>query len=254
VAGSTTKYEAVEILAKSTDPLSMVLDLTPIMKEYEKYLDPADRDGYLVLSNKNNPLSSDYAPDDLVDLKTLGTYETPLTTSATSPTNTQMRLYAAKALEAMILQLRAEEYMNIFAQSGYRTYATQESLFNGYIDKEMAKDPSLSREEAEAIVLTYSAKPGTSEHQTGLCIDLVDDRLSRFTPLENPFTTELGMKWLAENAWKFGFILRYDQGKEDITGYSYESWHFRYVGRYHAERITALDITLEEYLEDYYGK
>ena len=251
VPGTTDKYEAIEIRAKSSDPLSMVLELTPIMKEYEEFLNPSDRDAYLlVLANKENPLGASYAPEDLVDLKTMQGYELSDTIVNAGAQNTYMRLYAANALKAMILQLRAEEYNNIFAQSGYRTYEYQSQLFERYIEEEMAKDSSLTREEAEAIVLTYSAKPGTSEHQTGLCIDLIDDR---YNTLENPFTKKLGMEWLAENAWKFGFILRYPEGKEDVTGYSYESWHFRYVGRYHAERITALGITLEEYLENYYN-
>ena len=250
VTGSTTKYEKVEIRAKSSDPLSMVLELTPIMEQYEKFLNPADRDAFLILANKENPLGSSYAPDDLVDLKSMEGYGDEQIVNDGAP-NSQMRLYAANALKAMILQLRSEEYVNIFAQSGYRTYEYQENLFEKYVAEEMEKDSSLTRAEAEEIVLTYSAKPGTSEHQTGLCIDLIDDR---YNTLENPFTKKLGMEWLAENAWKFGFILRYPEGAEDITGYSYESWHFRYVGRYHAERITALGITLEEYLEDYYGK
>ena len=250
VTGSTTKYEKVEIRAKSSDPLSMVLELTPIMEQYEKFLNPADRDAFLILANKENPLGSSYAPDDLVDLKSMEGYGDEQIVNDGAP-NSQMRLYAANALKAMILQLRSEEYVNIFAQSGYRTYEYQENLFEKYVAEEMEKDSSLTRAEAEEIVLTYSAKPGTSEHQTGLCIDLIDDR---YNTLENPFTKKLGMEWLAENAWKFGFILRYPEGAEDITGYSYESWHFRSVGRYHAERITALGITLEEYLEDYYAK
>ena len=104
----------------------------------------------------------------------------------------------------------------------------------------------ISYEEAKEIVLTYSALPEASEHRTGLCIDLIDVRTG---DLVNPFTKPYYMTWLKENAWKYGFILRYPEGEEDITGYSYESWHFRYVGRYHAERISALDLTLEEYLE-----
>lgn len=250
VAGSTTRFENVSILNKSGDPLSRVLYLTEVMKEYEQYINPADRDAYLVLASKESVLGESYVPPELVDLTGLVT-ELGVDASIVNfdAPNTQMDKYAAYALVAMLLDMRAEEYLNIVAQSGYRTYTYQENLFEKYVKQEMDKDSSLTREEAEAIVLTYSAAPGTSEHQTGLCIDLMDTRTNRFEPMENPFTTELGMQWLDENAWKYGFILRYPEGKEDITGYSYESWHFRYVGRYHAERISALGITLDEYLK-----
>ncbi len=250
VVGSETRFENVSILNKSGDPLSRVLYLTEVMKEYEQYINPADRDAYLVLASKESVLGENYVPPELVDLvglvSRLGVDSSIVNSEAP---NTEMDKYAAYALVAMLLDMRAEEYLNIVAQSGYRTYTYQENLFEKYIKQEMDEDSTLTREEAEAIVLTYSAAPGTSEHQTGLCIDLMDTRTNRFEPMENPFTTELGMQWLDENAWKYGFILRYPEGKEDITGYSYESWHFRYVGRYHAERISALDITLDEYLK-----
>ena len=250
VAGSETRFENVSILNKSGDPLSRVLYLTEIMKEYEQYINPADRDAYLILASKENVLGENYVPPELVDLTGLVT-ELDVDKSIVNfgAPNTEMDKYAAYALVAMLLDMRAEEYLNIVAQSGYRTYTYQENLFEKYIKQEMENDTSLTREEAKAIVLTYSAAPGTSEHQTGLCIDLMDTRTNRFEPMENPFTTELGMQWLDENAWKYGFILRYPEGKEDVTGYSYESWHFRYVGRYHAERISALGITLDEYLK-----
>ncbi|MBE6600424.1 MAG: D-alanyl-D-alanine carboxypeptidase family protein [Ruminococcaceae bacterium] len=237
------ELEPVKILNKSTDPMSRVLYLTGVMKEYDKYLNPSDRDAYLVLVNKENPISKDYTPNDLVTL--------PDSIKNGNINCDQMREYAAKALEAMIKEIesefKADDLENkIFAQSGYRTYEYQSSLFNGYIEDEMTDDPSLSYDEAKEVVLQYSALPECSEHRTGLAIDLID---VRYNTLENPFTKPYWTEWLEENAWKFGFILRYPENAEDITGYSHESWHFRYVGRYHAERISALDITLEEYLE-----
>ena len=243
MTSGSDKLQTVSILNKSTDPISRVLYLTNIMKEYEKYLNPEDRDAYLTLVNKENPISSDYTPVDLVALD-------PSITNGSINCN-QMRLYAAKALEAMIKEIKADEGVYILAQSGYRTYAYQSGLFNGYIEDEMSKDPSLTPEQAREKVLTYSALPECSEHRTGLAIDLID---TRYNVLENPFTKAYWMNWLEENAWKFGFILRYPESTEEkdyeaITGYSYESWHFRYVGRYHAERISASGLTLEEYLD-----
>ena len=243
VLSDSSKLEEITIMNKNTEPLSRVLYLTDVMKEYDKYLNPENRDDYLILVNKQNPIEATYTPADLIDLD-----------SSIKNGNIncdQMRIYAAKAIEAMLLDIEADyksTYPNaespIKAQSGYRTYEYQSSLFNGYIEKEMSA--GISYEEAKEIVLTYSALPEASEHRTGLCIDLIDVRTG---DLVNPFTKPYYMTWLKENAWKYGFILRYPEGEEDITGYSYESWHFRYVGRYHAERISALDLTLEEYLE-----
>ena len=241
VPGNDGKLEKVNILNKTNEPLSRVLYLTDIMEDYEKYLNPTDRDAYLVLANKDNPLGESYAPTDLVTIADGIIYA--------GVANDQMREYAAKALEAMILEMRADECLNVFAYSGYRSYATQKEVFDRNLQNRI--DAGESYEEAEQNTLADTAKPGYSEHQTGLCIDLYDNRRP---PVENSgtnnsFTTNYWVKWLEENAWKFGFILRYPEGEEDITGYAYESWHFRYVGRYHAERITALDLTLEEYLE-----
>ncbi len=113
--------------------------------------------------------------------------------------------------------------------SGYRSYQTQEVLYNNYV----ARD-------GEALANTYSAKPGQSEHQTGLAFDI--------GAIDNDFGETPSGKWLAENAHRFGFILRYLKGKEAITGYQYEPWHVRYVGIAAAQEIFERGITLEEYL------
>ncbi len=244
----TDKLEPVTVLNKSTSPISRIIYLTENMKKYDEYINPSSRDDYLILVNKENPISSDYSPSDLTKL--------PSNVKNGNINCDQMRLYAAKALEAMILDIeadfKADDLENkIFAQSGYRTYEYQNTLFTGYIAKEMEADHELSYEAAREKVLMYSALPDCSEHRTGLAVDLIDTRVG---DLVNPFTRDYWMNWLANNAWKYGFILRYPESTdakdyEQITGYEYESWHFRYVGRYHAERITAAGLTLEEYLE-----
>jgi len=243
--GHDDKLEEVKILNKTTEPLSRVLILTENMKKYEEYINPTDRDAYLVLANKKNALGSDYVPDDLIDLKEL-LPELGIKTEllGSSAYNTKMNRTAAMAMIAMLLDMRADEYNHIFAQSGYRDYKTQETIFNKYLNEYI--NDGLSEDEAREKVLEDTALPGTSEHQTGLCMDFIDDR---YTPLTNPFASDYTIEWLEENAWKYGFILRYPEGDEDITGYAYESWHFRFVGRYHAERISAQGLTLEEYLE-----
>jgi D-alanyl-D-alanine carboxypeptidase len=128
--------------------------------------------------------------------------------------------------------------LDINIRSGYRTQETQETLFNNYV----AKD---GLEEA----MRYSAVPGFSEHQTGLAIDISNGDSQ--TSIGDWFTETPQATWLYENAWKYGFILRYPEGKENITGYKYESWHYRYVGVAHSENFNQNDLTLEEYLGIY---
>ena len=120
--------------------------------------------------------------------------------------------------------------LNIYIASGYRSYSYQERLYNNYT---MVSGVSGAD--------TYSARPGHSEHQTGLCFDLnsVDDSF---------FYTDEG-KWINDNSFVYGFIIRYPKGKESITGYQYEPWHLRYVGKDLAKELYNNGdwITLEEY-------
>ncbi len=124
--------------------------------------------------------------------------------------------------------------INLIIGSSYRSYDYQKTVFNGYL----ANDPY-------STVLTYSAYPGTSEHQTGLVIDFVEGGSCDY--LECFKDTKSGL-WLKDNAYKYGFILRYPKGKENITGYIFEPWHYRYVGVDNATKIHNANITLEEYL------
>ena len=102
-----------------------------------------------------------------------------------------------------------------------------------------------SKAEAEKVVATYSNRPGTSEHQLGLSVDM-----HTLSSAGQAFKNEKEAKWLAENSYKFGFILRYPEHKmEETGGIIYEPWHFRYVGRYHAKKMYDMDMCLEEYVE-----
>jgi len=202
------------------------------LDEYEIYMNPADRDEYLVLINVDNPLSDTYVPDDLTNV---------VDTRKDGRATQQMRLYAEKALEAMFIELRANGYDDVSVTSAYRSYAQQTSNFNARMAQYTS---SMSKEEAYAKTATIIAIPGTSEHQSGLCADL-----HNLPSALTKFAEEEAAKWLAANSWKFGFILRFPQGKEDITGIIFEPWHFRYVGRYHAQRIYESSLCLEEYME-----
>ncbi len=130
------------------------------------------------------------------------------------------------------------EGINLRAISTYRTYEYQENLYNDYAKKEGIKEAD-----------TYSARPGFSEHHTGLVIDM-DNITSNYLNFEK--TNEFA--WMDDNAYKYGFILRYPKGKEDITGYIYEPWHYRYVGIKAATYIKKNNITLEEYYSEFVDK
>lgn len=126
--------------------------------------------------------------------------------------------------------------------SGYRSVAYQEQLFNSYVQQEMANNANLTQKEAEEQVKTYSQPAGASEHQTGLAIDMSTvDSLNA-----SDATVAAKVQALAP---KYGFVLRFPQGKKDSTGVDYEDWHFRYVGKKSARYMTENNLTLEEYLD-----
>ena len=205
-------------------------------------MNPTDRDAYLTLVNATHPLASDFIPADLTDL---------VNTRGDGRAMQKMSLYAAKALEALFIEAKAENQLTVNQKSGYplsvmsayRSYAYQSSLFSHYTDNEMARSPALTREQAEAITVTYSNRPGTSEHQLGLCVDMHD-----LSGADVSFKNSTSYPWLSENAWKFGFILRYPEDKVSETAVSFEPWHYRYVGRYHAKKIHDAGLCLEEYI------
>ena len=126
------------------------------------------------------------------------------------------------------------EGLKVYLSSGYRDYATQNYLYQ-------RKVAQYGEETAKTIV----AVPGTSEHQLGLAVDLVDANMQDLTSAQESTETQ---KWLMANSWRYGFIHRYPNGKTDITGIIYEPWHYRYVGKDAAQEIFNRDITLEEYL------
>ena len=128
--------------------------------------------------------------------------------------------------------------------SGYRTMDDQIRIYNREIEDRMAK--GLSREEAEKSAATAVAVPGTSEHQLGLAVDIVDTGSWSLDEFQADLPAQ---KWLIANSWEYGFILRYPEGKTDVTGIIYEPWHYRYVGRELAKELHDLGLTLEEYLD-----
>ena len=202
---------------------------------------------YLVLVNKQNPIDENY------DTGTLVTLDSDITLYGKE---VSLEKCAADAAAALIAEMRAEGFSGIYVTSGYRSYAYQQSLFNSYVSQERSEHPTWSDEQIVNEVLSYSAYPGTSEHQSGLCMDLFV--LPDMTELENfghetAASGDLGFaeteeyEWLLQNAHKFGFILRYPEDKTNTTGYSYESWHYRFVGVDAATKIYRAGQVLEEY-------
>lgn len=152
----------------------------------------------------------------------------------------------ADALLQMIADC-AEAGNDPYICSGYRTMEKQQYLFNNKIARLVAAgtDP----EDAPTIAAQSVAIPGTSEHQLGLAADIIDLNYPYLDEGQEETSTQ---KWLMENSWKYGFILRYPNGSSDITGIIYEPWHYRYVGLDAAKEIYDLGVTLEEYLDMFY--
>lgn len=148
-------------------------------------------------------------------------------------------------LRDMLFTGEEEENLSFLVASGYRTKEKQRQLLEEEINKNMSAGMTY-REAYEDALLTV-APPGYSEHETGLAVDIVAVSNQR---LDDTQEYTLENQWLQENCCKYGFILRYPRDKEDVTGFSYESWHFRYVGKTAAKEITEQGITLEEYLKE----
>ena len=228
---TTAPPETETTEAETTKAYENPLDFKADLSEYEKYLEPEDRDAYLLLVNPDHPLSKDYKPSDLVYI-----------IDKREGRNDQLCLYASKALEALVKEATANGCKKLASVSAYRPYNTQKYMFDKDVEKLMQQ--GYSKEEAIAKEREDTAYPGESEHQTGLAVDVLSNGTDMYE-FEGTYEAE----WLAENCHKFGFIIRYPKGKEDITTYVYEPWHIRYVGRYHATRIYEMGMCLEEYIE-----
>ncbi|MFD1953331.1 D-alanyl-D-alanine carboxypeptidase family protein [Paenibacillus thailandensis] len=186
----------------------------------------AEPDSITALINKENSLPDEYDPTDLVYPDVRFLFEEKIE-------KRMMRKEAAEALEKLFAGAE-EDGIYLAGVSAYRSYSTQKSLFERYVEQD-------GYEKAR----TYSAVPGTSEHQTGLAIDVSgsDGKCAA----ESCFGGTPEAEWLEEHAPEYGFIIRYPEGKEDITGYKYEPWHLRYVGEELAQELAQDGKTLEEY-------
>ncbi|MFT4232777.1 MAG: D-alanyl-D-alanine carboxypeptidase family protein [Leucobacter sp.] len=219
--GSTPDPEPTETPAETpAEPT------TPAAPAFDKTANSVDDPMSIwVVSNKLRPLDPlDFAPSDLSPLEGVeNEYGQPL------------REPAARAVERLMAAAAADG-QTLWVISAYRDYATQVALYDGYV----ARD---GQEAAD----TYSARPGHSEHQTGLAVDF-DDHGDCY--LAACFADTPAGAWLAVHAHEYGFILRYPEGKQDVTGFMPEPWHFRYVGTELAEEMRTSGVTT---LEEFFG-
>ena len=185
-----------------------------------------DADGLLFLVNRQYMVSDAFEPADLVEAQVPGQVR-------------EMRAEAAAALEEMYAACLEETGCQLISVSGYRSYSKQEKLYRAKLQRVNGK-----KELAEE----YVAPPGASEHHLGLAMDI--GQQSKPTLNEKFAETEGGI-WARENCWRFGFILRYGEEWEDITGYKYEPWHFRYVGKDLAKEIHDANVPFETWLTEY---
>lgn len=146
---------------------------------------------------------------------------------------------AISYLKEMINAMYKEGITAIWVQSAYRSYEKQEELFNNKVQYYIEQGEE--QEEAERLAQTVVQRPEMSEHNLGLAAD--------FNTVTNEFEDTKAFEWLQENAQDYGFILRYPKDKQDITGITYESWHWRYVGEEHAKIMKEKGFCLEEYIE-----
>ena len=177
----------------------------------------------LMIVNKHYKLDSNYVPANLVTIEPTYGYQF------------EIRQDVYEAFKNMYNAAKSDG-ISMFIVSPYRSYKLQNSIYNNYVAIDGINKAD-----------TYSARPGFSEHQSGLAVDLAP---KAYMDLDT-FVTSPSYNWMIENSYKYGFILRYPQNKEYITGYMYEPWHYRYVGVEAATIIKNEDLTFEEYYEYY---
>lgn len=181
----------------------------------------------LMLVNKFYRLDKNYVRDDISNINLKYAYADQSASTV-----------VIEAFDKMWNDVKNELDVHLMVNSSYRSYETQEIVYNDFkkVSQKYADD--------------YAARPGHSEHQTGLAIDIA----SLEHPREKDFSLSSEYEWLKENSYKYGFILRYPEGKQDLTGYETESWHFRYVGVDVATQIYKENITFDEYYAYYIEK
>ena len=224
---SITVDGSSEVLLASAEKRKLEYeDMESDYKEIER-LENILNNEYFILINKDNKLSEDYVPNNLKksEAKFLDYVQ-----------DNNLENNTADAVKKMF-DAAMEDGISLVGVSGYRSYSVQKGLYDTRMEKN-----------GEEKTRAYTAEPGASEHQSGLAIDILCDE---YQTLDEGFENTDAFRWLKENCYKYGFILRYLKGKEDITGYNYEPWHFRYIGNEEvAQDIMNRGLTFEEYINE----
>ena len=221
-------YIKKEYKNKSVDYKKVVSTINT-KTNYKTYTHTSETDmdnGYGILVNKYYSLPDKYAPDDIVSMSSSYAYP-----------NNSIRSEVYDAFKEMSKAAK-ENGITLIVNSSYRDYDSQKKIYEEYEDKR-------GQNYADSV----AARPNFSEHQTGLALDI-------FTPGAGMKTFENtdAFKWLSKNCYKYGFILRYPKDKEALTGYAYESWHYRYVGKDLAKKVFDSGLTFDEYYAYYLDK
>lgn len=224
VETTTAETTTLVTTAETTTEAATVTTAAPTPEEP---VNSGDGDWNKLLVNPWNPIPDGYTPE-LVSVSN----------------GQQADVRVRDALEAMLTDCRKAGYNPVICSS-YRTLARQQTLFENETKAFMAY--GYDRDTAEEYAAKWVARPGTSEHHTGLAFDIV---ASSYQKLDRTQADTPEQRWLMANCHKYGFILRYPDNKTDITGINYEPWHYRYVGLDIAKEITEKGITLEEYLSE----
>ncbi len=186
----------------------------------------ADAQGYITLANRQSLLDKDYTPSDLEDLKVRHVVDD------------QVRKDVNDALVIMFEDAENAGY-KLYIKSGYRSYRTQYTMYYNRLEKNHGKDDG------------WVSYPGASDHQTGLGVDVLNYAWTQREGMNEEFAHEEEAKWMAENCWQYGFVIRYMEDKEDITGINYEPWHLRYVGQDVALYMQEKHYSLEEFTQEW---
>ncbi len=224
---SIEESSSEKVSSSSRIPSATISSQVSSKQEQEAYI--PNGDWRLVIANKKYPLPKSYVVNTVY---LAGGY--------------RIDSRVADAYKSMILAAKNDGIvLNLI--SGFRTYAGQTSLYNNKVNQYI--NQGYSKEKANEFAAQYVAPPGTSEHLTGLAVDLIStDWYSKNQYLTADFEKTKEFQWLYAHCAEFGFILRYPKDKVDVTGYSYEPWHYRYVGVEAAKEIMSKKICLEEYV------
>ncbi len=210
----------------NTSPINFVADLSL----YEEFMNPKERDDYLLLVNNEYPLPQAYVPEtvEITDIRRDGR---PLQ---------YLSHIAEKAAHAMIIEIGANGFEGVNILLGYRSYAKQHNFFKATVNDYLT---TMTQEQAETTAMSTVQRAGCNPQQAGLSMVM-----HNLEETSTAFAREAVYAWLEENCWKFGFIIRYPADKTAETGMAFQPYFFTYVGRYHAMRIMEQGISMEEYI------